>query len=103
MAAQSALGDLHPCLALAGALRGRGHAVTVATHPAHRARVEAVGVGFAPLRPDFWPDLHDRMFNPRHGTEFTFSILAAPAIRDSYADLLVASPAAFAVPLVAER
>ena len=52
------------------------------------------------------------MFDPRHGTEFTFRDLVAPAIRDSYADLsqaaagadlLLASPAAFAVPLVAER
>ncbi len=86
--------------------------MTVATHPGHRARVEAAGVGFAPLRPDFGPDLHDRMFDPRHGTEFTFRDLVTPAIRDSYADLsraaagadlLLASPAAFAVPLVAER
>lgn len=114
-AAVGTLGDLHPCLAIGHVLRKRGHAVTVATHAGHRARVEAAGLGFAPLRPDLaslGPELHALMFHPRLGAEIGIRQLIAPAIRDSYddlaaaaagADLLASTPVAFAGRIVAEK
>ena len=46
------LGDLHPYLALALGLRARGHEVVVATGKCYRDQIEALGLGFAPVRPD---------------------------------------------------
>jgi hypothetical protein len=46
------LGDLHPYLALALGLRARGHDVVVATGKCYRDKIEALGLGFAPVRPD---------------------------------------------------
>jgi rhamnosyltransferase subunit B len=114
-AAMGTLGDLHPCLAIGNALRARGYAVTIATHTGHRMRVDASALGFAPLRPDLprlGPQLHAQMFHPRRGAEVTIRQIIAPAIRDSYADvvaaadgadLLVATPTAFAVRIAAEK
>ena len=46
------LGDLHPYLALALGLRVRGHDVVVATGNCYREHIEALGLGFAAVRPD---------------------------------------------------
>ena len=45
------LGDLHPYLAIALELQRRGHQPVVATHGLYRARVEAMALEFAPVRP----------------------------------------------------
>ncbi len=47
------LGDLHPFLAVAGALRERGIGSIIATHEEYRAKVEAEGFAFRPMRPSF--------------------------------------------------
>ena len=46
------LDDLYPYLALALGMRARGHDVVVATGKYYRDKVEALGLGFAPVRPD---------------------------------------------------
>lgn len=42
-------GDIHPFIAIAGALRDRGHNAVLATNPYYQAQIEASGVGFAAL------------------------------------------------------
>ena len=59
LAALGSLGDLHPTLALALELKRRGHRVTVASTAYYRDKVEALGIGFAPLRPDWDPTDRD--------------------------------------------
>src|SRR5689334_11763599 len=46
------LGDLHPYIAIALGLKARGHQAVVATGECYRKKVEALGLGFHPLRPD---------------------------------------------------
>ena len=108
------LGDLYPCLALGIELRRRGHQVTVATTPAYRAKVEALGLRFHPMRPDWQPDDHEmirRCENLRRGPEILIRKLLLPHLRDTYADLLgaaisanlmIAGELVYAAPLVAE-
>jgi UDP:flavonoid glycosyltransferase YjiC (YdhE family) len=47
------LGDLHPMLAVALRLRAEGVTPVIATSEGHRFKVEAEGLEFAPVRPDF--------------------------------------------------
>ena len=108
------LGDLHPCLALGTALLRRGHQVTVATTPAYRAKIEALGLRFHPMRPDWQPDDREMIRqceDLRRGTEILIRKLLLPHLRDTYADLLEAAKSAdlmiageivYAAPLVAE-
>ncbi len=108
------LGDLHPCLALAIELLRRGHQVAVATTPAYRAKVEALGLGFHPMRPDWQPDDREmirKCEDLRRGPEILIRKLVLPHLRDTYADLLSAARASdlmiageivYAAPLVAE-
>jgi MGT family glycosyltransferase len=111
------LGDLHPYLALARGLKERGHDPVIAASAAYRERVEQLGVGFSPVRPDLLdPDaMREEMqhvMDPRHGTEEVLRRWVLPALRESYDDLLVAADGAdlivshlltFAAPLVAEQ
>ena len=46
------LGDLHPYVAIALGLQARGHEVVLATGECYRRKIEALGLGFRPLRPD---------------------------------------------------
>ncbi|SDD35407.1 glycosyltransferase [Belnapia rosea] len=116
LATTGSLGDLFPYLAVAAGLRGRGHQVTIATAEGYRGRVEAAGLGFAPMRPSMpegEPDLaaFARAMDRRTGPEFVWRTLVAEPIRDAYADLMaasegvaliLASPVAAAAPMVAE-
>src|SRR5690349_11956097 len=47
------LGDLHPYLAIALGLKRRGHEAAVATSACYRRKVEALGLDFREIRPDF--------------------------------------------------
>lgn len=109
-------GDLHPYLAIATELRRRGHATLIATSAVYRAKVEAEDVEFAPVRPDVGellaqPALLEKLWNPRHGTEYLIRDYLMPQVEQSYldlsavcarADLLVTHFAAYAGPTVAE-
>jgi rhamnosyltransferase subunit B len=109
------LGDLHPCLALALALHERGYRIALAATPWYRDRVEALGLEFRPLRPDWNPTdsaLIRQCENLRRGPEVLFRRLILPHLADTYADLLAATADArlmiagelvFAAPLVAEK
>lgn len=107
------LGDLHPYQALALGLRARGHRVTIATHELYRAKVEAEGVDFHPVRPHLEPDPEKmKLFmDARKGPEAVMKLFFA-TVRESYedlteaargADLLVTHPITYAGPLVAEK
>ncbi len=117
LATFGSLGDLHPVFALALELRRRGHTAVVATSEPYRARVTALGLPFAPLRPDLSldnPELVRRVMDGPRGSEFLLRRLVYPNLRDMYADLdraaaetgadvLVGAELACAVPLVAAR
>ncbi len=110
------LGDIHPFLAIAIELRRRGHQVTVATSEIYRAKIEAEGVAFAPVRPDLGGMLHDtalieKVWDARRGTEYLLKTVILPHIEESFedldaasrgADLLITHTAGFAGPIVAE-
>src|SRR5215831_6818273 len=109
------LGDLHPSLALAAELQRRGHQVTISSTPYYRSRVEALGIGFHPLRPD-WnptdPDLIRKCEDLKKGPEVLYRKMLLPELRNTYedllsaargADLLVAGELVYASPLVAEK
>src|SRR4051812_49973325 len=86
------LGDLNPMIALARALRGRGHEPVVAAMEFYRGRVEAAGIGFAPVRPDL-PELGEeaevlrRANHPTQGTAYVVRDLVLRHLRESYDDL----------------
>jgi UDP:flavonoid glycosyltransferase YjiC (YdhE family) len=110
------LGDLQPYLAIALALQARGHEPIVATSACYRRKIEGLGLGFRPVRPDSdWvsdPAVMRRVMGLRRGTERLVREILLPALRESYedtrvaaegADLLVSFPLAFATRLVAEK
>jgi rhamnosyltransferase subunit B len=115
LATIGSLGDLHPMLALALALRDRGHHPFIASTETYRAKVEALGFEFHSLRPDFSavdPQLLRKIVHLRRGPEFLLCQLILPALKDTYEDLLEAASGAelfltgeivFAAPLVAEK
>jgi UDP:flavonoid glycosyltransferase YjiC (YdhE family) len=115
LATFGSLGDLHPALALALELRRRGHVAVIATSEPYRAKVTALGLPFAPVRPDLSlenPELVARVMDGQRGSEYLMRELVYPSIRDMYADLsaactgadfLLASELACAAPLVAAR
>jgi len=111
------LGDLHPYLAIALELQRRGHQPVVATHALYRARVEAMGLEFAPVRPTLeeWGEpahvIREAM-DEKKGSEVVLKKLVLPFLRESRDDLLLAARGAdlivdhvlaFTAPLVAER
>ena len=117
LATFGSLGDLHPYLALALGLLKRGHDAVIATSEVYRARVEALGIGFKPVRPDIAfietdAELMQRLMDMRKGTERIICELVMPALREAYddtlaaatgADLLVSHALTYAVRLVAEK
>ena len=111
------LGDLHPILAVALELQGRGHRVTVASSEIYRAKIEETGLGFHAVRPDLPQGdevemVIERVMDLRDGTRFLFEEMLGPFWRQSYddltqiardADLWVTHPVTMAAPLVAQK
>jgi UDP:flavonoid glycosyltransferase YjiC (YdhE family) len=116
LATWGSFGDLHPVIAVALELQRRGHRATVVTVPLYQEKVEALDLGFRPMRPDLPPPAEAgetirRVMDLKHGTAYLFEELLMPHLRDSYddltaavhdADLLVTHPATLAAPIVAE-
>ncbi len=117
LATYGSFGDLHPYLALAQVLQQRGHQPVVATTNYYRAKVEALGIPFHPVRPDA-PDLDGdpglarRVMDPRRGIKVILHELLLPFVRQSYedlteaargADLIVSHPLTYAAPMVAQK
>jgi len=92
LATAGSLGDLHPYVAVARALIGRGHEAVIATAEDHRAAVEGAGVQLAPIRPsaaDFgdYQALVARLFDARRGPEYLWREVVVPHLRSAYEDL----------------
>ncbi len=115
-------GDLHPHMALALELQGRGCHCVIATSPLYREKVEAAGIAFHPARPDLPPpdaetsaELIRRVSHGRGGPAYLFRELLIPHLRETYADtlaavtadggadLLVSHQIPLTAPLVAEK
>lgn len=110
------LGDLHPYVAIALGLQVRGHETVLATGECYRRKIEALGLGFRPVRPDSdWvtdPDVMRRIMHPRWGLIRVIREVWLPVLRETYedtlkasegADLLLAMQANYAGSLVAEK
>ena len=68
-------GDLHPYIAVGLELKERGHQAIIATTPVYREKIEATGLGFHPVRPDFpSPDenteIVEKVMKLKDGAEF---------------------------------
>ncbi len=109
------LGDLHPYVALAQGLQSRGHEAILATAECYRRKIEALGIGFRPVRPDCaWvadPVVVRRLTHPRWGMIRAVRV-PLMSLRESYedtlaaaegTDLLVSMMAAYATGIVAEK
>jgi UDP:flavonoid glycosyltransferase YjiC (YdhE family) len=121
MATLGSLGDLHPVLAIGLELRRRGHAVSYATSEYYRGRIESLGFGFWPLRPDVAPEnpeiapLISQFMDARTGAERLLRGFLFPRIRATYGDLmqavmvgdgvdlLVSGELVYPAPLIAEK
>ena len=117
LTAFGSLGDLHPYIAVALGLKERGHDAVLVTGECYRRKVESLGLGFRPLRPDSDfvsdPETMRRVMHPRWGTVRVVRDLLFPVLRQSYedtldaangADLLASHPATgWATRLVAEK
>lgn len=111
------LGDLHPYIALAQGLKARGHQPVIGSCATYRAKVESLGIEFAPIRPDHpdWksdPELMKQIMDLRTGSEFVIREGIMAVLRDSYedtrtatagADLLVSHPLTFSTAIIAEQ
>jgi UDP:flavonoid glycosyltransferase YjiC (YdhE family) len=88
------LGDLHPYLAIARELQARGHEAILATSECYRQKIDALEIGFRPVRPDSaWiadPDKMARYMHLRFGLIRLARELFLPSLRDAYADILAA-------------
>jgi len=98
LTATGSLGDLHPYIAIALGVKARGHESIVATSECYRQKVEELGLGFRPMRPDFVfvtdPAVMPRFMHPRWGTLRVIRELILPLLRESYEDVLAASEGA---------
>jgi rhamnosyltransferase subunit B len=89
------LGDLHPLIAIGLELQRRGHVVSFCTSEGYRDKLESLGFGFDPLRPNAAPgdEIADRVreiFDPKKGPERLLRSWIMPELRSTYADLVQA-------------
>ena len=115
LATFGSLGDLHPMLALAIELRGRGHEIVINTLEVYREKIAALGFDFYPMRPDVNPDdreLAKMMMDAKTGTEKLLREILIPNVRPMFedlmkaveqADLLISGEVVFAAASVAEK
>ena len=86
------LGDLHPYIAIALGLQARGHEAVIATSAYYKQKIESLGIGFRPVRPDFpdvekFPDVARRIMDLRTGGEYVIREMVMPALKESFEDL----------------
>ncbi|WP_246520133.1 glycosyltransferase [Ancylobacter lacus] len=113
LATLGSFGDLYPLLAIAQALRARGHTPVIAAPASYGPRVAALGLDFHPLRPDFSPEVLMEIFgDPVHGGRRLYHDTVFPQTRATFDDLLAATEGAdalvvgelvYVAPLVAAR
>lgn len=114
-ASLGSLGDLHPVMGMAVELKRRGHSVRIASTPFYRERIEALGIEFRPVRPDWDPTdrtLIAQCEDIRRGTEILLRQMVFPHLRDTYndvmvaargMDLMIAGELVYAAPIAAEK
>jgi MGT family glycosyltransferase len=112
-------GDIHPYIAIALELAARGHTPVIATSEVYREKMAALGIEFAPIRPNMpaYEDTEEllrlsvELMNPRGGTEKVLELVTANP-REVYedldqavegADLLLTHPLPFVGPIVAQQ
>src|ERR1700735_2202897 len=86
-------GDVNPLIALSLELKRRGHKPVVAVPEMFRSKIEPLGIGFVPVRPEQDPNdtrLIAMIYDIKHGTETGLRKFLFPALRESYEDLLAA-------------
>ena len=110
---------MNPYVAIALELKARGHHPLIATTPIYREKIEALRLGFYPVRPELpshdQPEvlapLIERLMHPRRGGEEILGRLILPHLREIYEDLsaavlgtnlLVIHPLPLVGPIVAE-
>ena len=111
-------GDVNPLIALALELKRRGHGPVLAVPEMFRPKIEPLGIGFFPVRPDqpeTDKELVAKIYDRRTGTEYGLRKFLFPVLRQSYedllaavqadggADLLVTGELCYAGPIVAEK
>jgi len=113
-------GDLHPYMAIALELQARGHHLVIATSRVYQQKIEDAGIEFAPVRPDLPDPTKDegmaemtaKVMDGKNGSEYLFTHIMMPPLRDSYADLkravqeadlLVTHVITFAGPIIAQE
>lgn len=88
-------GDLHPYIAIALGLKGRGHDVMIGTSPCYQRKVEQLGINFAPVHPDSDfiqnPQAMRRYMHPNWGLVRIGLEVIVPSIRQTYQDISAAS------------
>ncbi|MBV8842119.1 MAG: glycosyltransferase family 1 protein [Bryobacterales bacterium] len=107
-------GDLHPYLAIGAELQKLGHRAVIATSAGYRKKIEAEGLGFAPIRPDVSLDDTETIqyfFDRRRGTERVIKAMLS-VLRETYEDTLQAAkdahcivthPLSFAAVIAAQK
>ena len=109
---------MNPLVALCLELKRRGHHPVLAIPEMFRPKIEPLGIGFVPVRPEQDPTdtrLIAMIYDIKHGTETGLRKFLFPSLRESYddllaavqadggADLLVTGELAYAGPIVAEK
>jgi UDP:flavonoid glycosyltransferase YjiC (YdhE family) len=112
---------VHPFIAVALALKARGHEPIIAARGAFRAKIEREGLGYRRLRPDTddagaiglsYDEIIAGVTDQATGLRFLIKRIVTPFIRDTYADLeaacdgadlLIAHNLVLAAPLLAEK
>jgi rhamnosyltransferase subunit B len=121
LATIGSLGDLHPLIAIGLELRRRGHDVRFCSSETYRAKLESLGFGFKPMRPDLTPEnaamaqLVKQIMDPLKGAERLIRDLLMPQLQATYSDLeravigppaidlLVSGELVYPAPLLAEK
>jgi len=93
LATMGSLGDLHPKIALGLGLKKRGHEVLMATWEGYREKIEQIGLGFMPMRPNVDQDdkeLLADLMHPSKGPEKVIRELVFPFLHETFDDLVAA-------------
>jgi UDP:flavonoid glycosyltransferase YjiC (YdhE family) len=111
-------GDIHPYMAIAMELQGRGHRPVIATSEVYREKIQGAGLDFAAVRPNIPSpkeqdqELIERVMEPKSGAKVIMNEMLFPFVRAAYddllavvvgADLLITHPITLAGPLVAQK
>jgi UDP:flavonoid glycosyltransferase YjiC (YdhE family) len=87
-------GDIHPLIAIALELKGRGHIPVMALPAVYEPKIRPLGLEFHAVRPDIDPtntDLVAMIYDVKHGTERGLRDFLFPVLRQTYEDLLHAA------------